>query len=216
MNSPEVEAIRHRLLSDSREIQMNRFGSGSSLSAPRSKQVKIIAQAGISNRKQSEILFNLLEYQSCKVVLELGTSLGLNTIYMSEPSCVERVVTIDGNAELCKIAKEHFSELELKNVEHINSDIDTYLLQTNQTFDFVYIDANHTYEATMRYFSMTLGHLSNSGTIVIDDINWSPEMSKAWLEIQHDYPEYLYVENDKIGIVFVNVESVKGHYILSF
>lgn len=135
---------------------------------------------------------------------------------MSEARCTKRIVTVDGNSDLCTIAKEHFSALELKNIELINSDIDSYLNEINQTFDFVYIDANHTYEATKRYFSMTLGHLSHSGIIVIDDINWSPGMSKAWLEIQHDYPDYLYVENDKIGIVFVNVESVKGHYILSF
>lgn len=87
-------------------------------------------------------------YQSSKSVLELGTSLGLNTMYMSEIKSVDRVVTVDGNKELCHIARQHFDKMELKNVELINSDIDSFLLHTDQTFDFAYIDANHTYKAT--------------------------------------------------------------------
>ncbi len=212
----EIEAIRKRLYKDSRHIEVDSLGSKSSLAFSRSKQISAIAKAGISDRNQSEILVNLLEYQSSKVILELGTSLGLNTIYMSQAGVVERVVTVDGNSELCEISQSHFSELEIQGIELINTDIDAFILETNETFDFVYMDANHTYEATKRYFSFALDRLSKSGTIVIDDINWSQEMKKAWLEIQQDYSDHVYIENDKIGIVFANVKSLNGNYILRF
>ncbi|MDW3210526.1 MAG: class I SAM-dependent methyltransferase [Reichenbachiella sp.] len=216
LNSAEVEALRRRLHHDERKIELNAFGSGSSMSSPRSKRIKNIARLGITSKSQSEILVNLLEYQGSKVVLELGTSLGVNTIYLSRAKGVEHVVTVDGNTDLCEIARSHFSELKLRNIEQVNSDIDTFLQELDGTFDFIYIDANHTYEATRCFFSKSLHHLSDSGIIILDDINWSPEMSKAWTEIQDEYPDHLYIENDKIGIVFANVESVKRHYILRF
>lgn len=216
ISSTEVESLRRRLLRDERKIELNTFGSGSSLSSSQSKRIENIARMGISSRSQSEILVNLLKYQGSKVVLELGTSLGVNTIYLSQAKGVERVVTVDGNTDLSEIARGHFSELKLQSIEQINLDIDTFLIQLEETFDFIYVDANHTYDATRRYFSKALGHLSDSGIIILDDINWSSEMSKAWAEIQDEYPDHLYVENDKIGIVFANVESVKRHYILRF
>ncbi|MBK6643902.1 MAG: class I SAM-dependent methyltransferase [Bacteroidetes bacterium] len=50
--------------------------------------------------------------------------------------------------------------------------------------DFIFIDGNHTYEATMRYFNWILPKVRAKTMIIFDDINWSAGMQQAWLEIQ--------------------------------
>ena len=216
INIPEVEILRLALCSDNRGISAPRIGSGSSMSLAKSKKIKSIVKSGISVRKQSEILVNIIEHQGCKTILELGTSLGLNTIYLSAAKDVERVVTIEANAQIVEIAEEHFAELNRQNIKVIVSDIDDSIGQLQQPFDFIYIDANHTYEATLRYFQRALDLVSERGVIVLDDINWSSDMSKAWTEITTKFDDNLYLENDKIGIVFVNVVLEKTHYVLRF
>jgi predicted O-methyltransferase YrrM len=52
--------------------------------------------------------------------------------------------------------------------------------------DFVYIDGNHRYEPTMKYFDLLMQY-SHEGTILVsDDIHWSLEMTQAWKAIEKD------------------------------
>ena len=211
-----VEALRKKLCRDPRSISMNNFGSGSSLPEGYSKKIRSIAQSGISGQKQSEILVNIIETKKNIRVLELGTSLGLNTISLSHADGVGEVITIEGNTELAEIAEENFKEAGSTNIRLIVSDIDLYLDQTNQIFDFIYVDANHTYMATRRYFSCALELISDDGIIVLDDINWSSSMRNAWDELIIEHSDHLFIENDKLGIVFVNVQNENNHYFLKF
>lgn len=212
----KIEQLRRQLLNDTRTISLNRLGSGSSLSTQKSKRVKSIARAGITDRNQSEILVNLMEYFDSKKVLELGTSLGVNTLYLSQAQSNPEVASIEGNEEIAAIAQENFTKNTTKNIKLVASEIDDFFEANNEVFDMIYIDANHTYEATLRYFRASLKSISSQALIVLDDINWSPDMRRAWHALINEYPENLYIENDKLGIVFANRESEKNHYILSF
>lgn len=211
-----VESLRKGLSKDERSIVMNNFGSGSKLLVKNSKKISSIAKSGISERKQSEILVNLIEAQKSQYILELGTSLGLNAIYMSFADGVQKITTVEGNQELAEIARDNFKNAETANIELVLSDIDLFLTGTNDLYNFVYIDANHTYEAVRRYFSRALALISDHGIIVVDDINWSQGMRIAWQSLIKDYPDHLYIENDKMGIVFVKVKVEQNHYFLRF
>ncbi|MEP2024344.1 MAG: class I SAM-dependent methyltransferase [Reichenbachiella sp.] len=211
-----IEALRAQLFRDNRSISLNKLGSGSSLSVLHSKRISSIAKSGITNRSQSEVLVNLIEHSNCNEILELGTSLGVNTIYLSQADGVNRVTTVEGNKELAKIAEDNFKRLGTQNIELIESDIDHFLDQNVKLFDFIYIDANHTFAATINYFKKSLQSISDHGLIVLDDINWSLEMRNAWQEIIYKFPNHIYMENNKLGIVFVNVRLERKHYMLQF
>lgn len=212
----EIEELRRQLISDNRAIDTNHFGSGSSMIASQAKQIRRIAKSGISRRKQTEVLVNLIEISQSQNILELGTSLGINSIYMSRGSGVKQVITVDGNAELMQIAKGHFELLKAGNIKTVVSDIDNFLDQEDAVFDFIYIDANHTYDATLRYVEKALRLVFQKGVIVVDDINWSPEMAAAWSRIIKTHTNHLYIENDKLGIVFVNHPAEMSHHVLRF
>ena len=49
-----------------------------------------------------------------------------------------------------------------------------------------YVDANHTYEATMRYVHYLLPRMNEKGMYGFDDIHYSEEMERAWKELKND------------------------------
>lgn len=211
----DVEDLRREYLGGNRSLPAGGFGAGSNLA--KSNDLSQIARYGISDRRQSEILSRLIEWSSCASILELGTSLGINTAYMARCEGVNRVVTIEGNEQLAREAQINFSRLGLDSIiQLINSDADAYLDRREERYDLIYIDANHTYEATVRYFHRSLELLNPNGILVIDDINWSKEMLQAWEAIKNHNKNTITLENDKIGIVFMGKQSAEDSYILRF
>ena len=53
----------------------------------------------------------------------------------------------------------------------------------DSAFDFVLLDGNHSYEATVRYVNLLLSQNNPPAVIILDDIYWSKGMTKAWSEI---------------------------------
>ena len=106
---PEVESLRQTFKKSQRKIDLKNMGAASGLTKPR--LVSRIADRSAPSRQQSEILYHLIAATQAKQVLELGSSLGINTLYMSRMNSLASVVTIEGNNELAPLAQQHFSQL---------------------------------------------------------------------------------------------------------
>ena len=66
-------------------------------------------------------------------------------------------MTFEGSGELLKIAKGVWKILKLENISWQEGNIDHTLSDyTREDVDLAYIDANHTYEATLRYADFLL------------------------------------------------------------
>ena len=65
------------------------------------------------------------------------------------------VITVEGNPHLAELASQNFRINRIKNITVINSSFDDVLPQLANYIkpgDLVYIDGNHTAEATWRYY----------------------------------------------------------------
>ena len=87
----------------------------------------------------------------------------------------------------------------------------------NKTFfiDLAYVDANHTYQATMGYVHFLLDRMSEMGMIVIDDIHYSPAMEQAWREICADERVTSSMDLYQMGMLFFDPHFWKRHYVLN-
>ncbi len=210
-----LKDIRNFLLQDKTSISVMDLGAGSQRLKANSRSISEIAKHGISTFKQSEILFRLIHVLNLKKVIELGTSLGLNTLYLR--SAAPLVYTIEGNPELSEFASELASQKGYADIHFIKGNFDEVfkpVLKEIQTFDLLYIDGNHRYESTMRYFRDSLMHSHNDSVIILDDIYWSPEMTKAWKEICQFEEVRLALDLYHFGILFFRKE-IKEKQILS-
>jgi predicted O-methyltransferase YrrM len=216
----KIESIRKEQLSSSKIIEIEDFGAGSKKHKGKSRLVKEIAKNAEKSSKFGQLLFRLIEYFQPKTVLDLGTSLGITTLY--ESAALENgseIYTFEGCPQTANEAKTAFKKLDSKNIQQITGNIDDTLpviLNKIETVDFVFFDANHRFEPTIRYFEQCLEKANLQSVFVFDDIHWSPEMEQAWDQIKHHPKVMISIDLFWIGLIFFRTNQPKQDFILRF
>ncbi len=207
----DIERQRVRLLQDTRIIQVTDYGTGRS----GMRTIKKIAKASLASKKEAQILFRLVNDLHPQNIIELGASLGITTAYLALAAGQGNVTTFEGCAATLKEAKNVWNRLKINNIKPVQGDINKTLnewLQTAEKVDFAYIDANHTEEATWRYFDALASMAHNQTIIVIDDIHLSKEMYRAWSRIKKDERVTTTMDLYYMGIVFFDKQFLCKNY----
>ena len=198
-----IESLRSQMLLSSESIYVDDLGTG--LSGER--KIKSIAANSLKNAQQAQLLFRLVNHLQPKTILELGTSLGITTLYLSKVNENTQVLTLEGSTEIAEIAEANFKKLKASNVQVVRGNIDntlTEVLAKLSPLDFCFMDGNHREAPTLRYFNMVAEKSSDHAIIVLDDIHWSAEMSSAWQQIQMHSKVSVSIDLYHMGIVFLN------------
>lgn len=214
----QAELSLVRFKSSSQKIMVTSAGAkGDGSKCERS--VRDIAKSSSSYGKYGQLLQRIAAYLKPNWILELGTSLGIGTIYMASGSPSSNIITVEACPETAKVASDNFKLLELDNITSIHGDFDVVLediLSNNDPFGLIYVDGNHTYEATKRYFEMIAANSDENTVVIFDDINWSRGMAKAWDEIKSDPKTVVAIETMRMGIVFFNTKLTQKIYCTRF
>ena len=156
-----------------------------------------------------------LEDRKGLTIVELGTSLGVTTAYMAAMDSRNRVVTFEGCEAVANIAKENWKALNINNIECRVGEIDAEQLTRDiEHLDVAFIDANHTYVSTCKYFDVLAGKVREKSVIVVDDIHYSEEMEKAWKAICADERVTSTIDLYQMGLVFFDKHYWKRHYTM--
>lgn len=218
----ELNMLRNHLLSDTTQIEFTDFGAGSKKLSKNSHKriINQITKHGIAQKKQAEFLYRLLNKFSPKTIIELGTSVGLTSLYLAKASPKSQVYTIEGCPNLYQFSQAIFQEKQIENIQAINGNFNNELpklLSQLETIDFLYIDGNHAYEPTIQYFEIALKKKNINSIFVFDDIYWSEGMQQAWKEICAHPEVTLSLDLFYFGIVFFRTETKnKEHFVLKF
>jgi predicted O-methyltransferase YrrM len=217
---PEVETMRQQLLRDSRQLQIEDLGAGSRVNANKTRTVRQLARTAVKSFEYSQLLYRLVSYYQPKNIVELGTSLGITTAYMARANPASKITTIEGSLEVAAVANETLAQLGVNNVEQLIGNFDDelpVLLEALPYIDMAYIDGNHRYEPTLRYFYQFLEKHHNDTIMIFDDIHWSTEMEKAWEEIKQHEAVHCTVDIFFLGFVFFRSEfKEKQHFTVKF
>jgi predicted O-methyltransferase YrrM len=217
---PDIEMLRRRLLADRRKIMVEDLGAGSRTNLSKERTVRQIARASLKSKKLAAVLFRLARHYQPATIIELGTSFGLTTSYFSKANPAAQITTIEGSASVAAIARENFERLHAGNIQLVQGNFDDRLpplIQRLSAIDLAYIDGNHRYQPTIKYFRQLLSKSQNNTILVFDDIHWSAEMEKAWEEIKA-HPAVMYtIDIFFLGFVFFRQEfKVKQHFSIRF
>ncbi|MEM7548650.1 MAG: class I SAM-dependent methyltransferase [Bacteroidota bacterium] len=213
--------MRAELKKNQTDIEIEDLGAGSRVMPSNKRSISSIAYNSLTSSRNSALLKSLIDYFKFEIIVELGTSLGINTAYLAHPSLVKKVFSFEGDKQLIGLAKQNLQELKLiKKVDLIHGNIDLalpdFIDSLNHEIDFGFIDANHTKQASLKYFELLKIKLSSNGIIVLDDINWNKEMREAWDFIRQDKLFTLSIETYQFGILFKRAELAKEHWLLTF
>lgn len=214
----DLNKTRKQLQLNDAEFEITDLGAGSKKFASNKRRISDIAKHGVSSKKQSEIYFKLINYLKSEIIIELGTSIGLNTLYLKAAAPNGKLYTLEGSGALCSFAKRLFEEKKINGIQVIEGNFkDTLplLFEKLETFDVLYIDGDHTYESTKNYFELALNKKHNNSVIIFDDIYWSSEMTKCWEYIKTHTEVKMSIDCFYFGIVFFKDEfKQKEHFKL--
>lgn len=210
-----LKAYREALAQDNSTVTITDFGAGSRVFKSNQRSVQAIAKnAGITKKRQ-QLLFRLAQFLKPASVVELGTSVGLGTVALALGVPSKNITTVEGCTATANKAKEYLTHFGIDNVTVVTSTFETFFQQTTtETFDFVYVDGNHSKEATLHHFTMLLKNVHNNSVLLFDDIYWSPEMTEAWKEICKHPKVTVSIDTFQWGLVFFRSEQPKQHFTI--
>lgn len=214
----EVEQLRDLLLTERSMIEITDYGAGSQVSQSNSRSVQSLVKYSATGAVFCQILFRLVLFIKPKNLLELGTSMGISTLYQSSAALNSTLYTIEGCPQISKKALENFKLMNAENIElHTGKfeDVLPQVLDKIETLDYVFIDGNHRKEPTLNYFETCLEKAHDNSVFVFDDIHWTVGMEEAWNKVK-DHPNVtLSIDLFFFGIVFFKKEfKVKQHFTL--
>lgn len=207
----ELEAMREDMLRRDDLIEIIDLGAGSKVSNSKHKTVSQIAKSALSPDKKAQFLFRLSKHLQPQSILELGTSLGLSAMYMHKGCSSARLVTIEGSPAIARVANHYFN-IEKASIELLVGPFDEVLKQSNlknASYELIYVDGNHTKEATLRYVDILYENLNDEGIFILDDIYWSQGMTEAWKQLKADRRFAFAIDLFDFGLLVKNKDQQK-------
>jgi len=212
-----IASLRASYLNNQNKINMLDLGAGSVLGKASQRKISQIASTSLQSAKNAALLFRLANYFQPKNIIELGTSLGITTCYLSKSVRNSNIVTIEGNPAIAEFAKQSFTKLGTKNITCKIGSFDTHLkptLKELKTIDFMLFDGNHRLAPTLQYFNETLPFINQNTVFIFDDIYWSKEMKAAWEQIKNHPQVTVTIDLYEMGLVFFKTGQNKQHFKL--
>lgn len=215
----DIEAVRRSLLRDARELHITDHGAGPKRGATGTRAVRTIAATALKPRRQAAMLARMVGHYHPRTVLELGTSLGLTTLYLARAAPDAAVHSIEGCPETAAIAQALFKERAPGRITSVVGPFSERLpgvLDTMERLDFAFIDGHHAMEPTLMYLEQCLTKAHNDTVFVLDDIHWSTGMERAWEAIKAHPRVTVTVDLFHFGIVFLRKEQQREDFILRY
>ena len=175
---------------------------------------KIMKQTAVRKRYGS-ILGRMVSFVRPEMIIELGTGLGISTMYMAKAAGETRIISLEGCQEIAGKAAEYFNRTGCQQIEVITGRFSDSLPGLLEGIDhplMVFIDGDHRESSVLDNISVFLPVVNEDSVIIMDDIHLSEEMNNAWQKII-DMPQVtLSIDLFRMGILFFRTGMYKQHY----
>ena len=215
----DIEAIRSQLLSDNQIINIIDLGAGSHVHNRRQKKVSDIAKNTLEPPKLAQLLYRLVYDLKPRNLIELGTCLGITSLYLKAAAPNAQLFTLEGCPETAGVAAEVFKKAGEVNINQVIGNFNDTLadvIKGLDQLDFVFIDGNHQKEPTLNYFEWRLPKVHENTLLIFDDIYWSEGMKEAWSVIKSHPRVTVTVDLFWIGLVYFKKGQVKEDFFIRF
>lgn len=211
---------RKQLLSSGEKITVKDFGAGSHKMKSPVRFVSDIVKISGSKPEFGHFYQKLIQYFEISNILELGTSAGIGTMYLSTATESVKVTGIEACPQTCSFLSDKLKENGIGNVSLINNDFDSVfdsdLLAFNK-FDMVFIDGNHRGSSLLKYFDLLQAkYVKDKYVVIVDDINWSKDMYRAWKKITGTDNSKTYLNLFRCGVILSGYDLPGGKFSINF
>ena len=215
----KIENIRGTLLSDNQVITVTDLGAGSLVNKNRQKKVSDIAHNALKPPKLAQLLYRLVKDLQPRNIIELGTCLGITSLYLKNAAPKAQLLTLEGCPETAGEASTVFKKAGINDIKQITGNFDDTLpgvIDGLDELDFVFVDGNHQKQATLNYFEWCLPKVHENTLLIFDDIYWSEGMKEAWDIIKSNSQVTVTLDLFWIGLVYFKKGQVKEDFLIKF
>lgn len=212
----DIEMLRKLLLKERKKLIIKDYGAGSLVSEDKERSIRSLVKYSATMPLYCRFLFRIINEYKPRTLLELGTSVGISTLYQSRAAMHAKFITIEGDPGIAEAARQNFRRMRADNVEQMVGPFADKLepaLQRLQQLDYVFIDGNHREEPTIAYFRKCMEYAHEGSIFVFDDIHWTQGMENAWHKIIADPRVTLSIDMYYFGIVFFRSEFQQKEHI---
>lgn len=217
-----IEQIRKQWANSHEIINIHDLGAGYNADglSQRTQTLAQVLKSSARNQKEGEFLFRLINHYKPQRVLEFGTNLGFSSAYLAaglkDTHSPFLLTTVEGEKNLISKAQHLFHTLSL-HANFVHASFEQYIENQKQEttlWDAIFLDGNHTYDATLFYFESLKPYLAPNAFIVLDDIYWSQGMLKAWKTLSKDPMVSISIDLFHFGILFFKSGITKQHFLI--
>lgn len=161
------------------------------------------------------VLYQIASHYKPEVSLELGTSIGVGTIHLKAGYPAGHVITVEGCTDTIRFAEKQFSHWEFNKLTTIEEPFDDFLGKGSVfKYDLVYIDGNHSGEATKRYLNLLKSQTHENTMFILDDIRWNDNMWQCWNDLVQSEDYHVSIDLGRMGILVPRPKQTKEHFTL--
>ena len=148
--------------------------------------IRTLTEKASKDVHADRLLAALVRCRSAHSVIELGTNVGLSGTYLAGAlPDGGRLFTVDQSGDRQALARQLFElagladriEVVLGSFREVAEGV------AARGFDVAFVDGDHTFAATCWLVDTLLRYARSGSIIVVDDINHSSEMRRAWRQI---------------------------------
>lgn len=209
----EIELVRKQLLQDTTLVTYrDRKGR------QRTHTIAKAARDEAITPKQGALLFRLCNYFKVKHILQIGSSVGLSTLYLTSYSSQVNCITLEDSSGLAEIARVVYNrmskaiDLRVGKVEETLSDA----LQAMEQPDLVYFNINSQPYDVLRLFKQCAGCADTHTIFVVHGIKSDKYMHQCWKSMCVDPKVRVSMDLYHMGLLFFNEKLHPQHYKVYF
>ena len=168
---------------------------------------------------RKQLLFRLTNYFKSKNILQIGTTMGLSTLYLTSYATGLRCIALENVPEFATIARQAFAkegrnpiDLRIGNYK----DLLPQALNDINSLDFVFFNTLYEQHNNLWLFNECMKYAHNDTVFVFEGIKASRKMRELWEEICACPEVTVTLDLYSLGIVLFNKKLHKRDYIVYF
>jgi len=200
-------------------LEHRRAREDHSLAGGEGRSVRSFVLRSSVSEKKGALLHRIARWFRPEMMVELGTGLGISTLYLATGSPGISLHSIEGNTQRATFAAHLVNRRQLGPVSIHWGDMDEKLDEILPLMPgrfLAYVDGNHRFDPTVSYVRLLMERAGEEAVIILDDIYWSREMHRAWREII-SWPEIrASIDLYHLGILLLRKDLNCAHLKMKF
>ena len=165
------------------------------------------------------MIYRLANYFSANQIIELGTSMGVDTAYLMKAVPQAKIIVVDHHDDTVAITSKNLINSSAQSVQVLRRDQNHLLPIVNtepQSLDFLLMNRSCRKEVSIKYLNQCLPLLKETSVVVVDAIYRDEEMKICWQQIKAHSQITVTIDLFQLGLAFVRPQQAEEHFKIRF